>query len=385
MSDPLPDEAYAAALAALPLMTIPRLLALLRHHAPVEAFAVAAGTTSPRNGALVERVLRDASIRSTWQRGATGEPDRTWSRCCELSLDVTVIGSNRYPKLLADDPLPPPVLFSRGRLDLVDGRRVGIVGTRNATSAGRAVARDLGRGLAAAGVNVVSGLALGIDGVAHHGALEVLGLADLTQRADAGRPVAVVGTGLDVVYPRQNRDLWERVAEHGLLLTEGPPGTRPEPFRFPLRNRIVAALSEILIVVESRERGGSLITATLAAERGVPVMAVPGSAANRAALGTNALIREGSAPVLGVDDVLLALDMDHSRSGPCFPEQRALPRGSDLAVYRACARQPMTVGDVAEASGSELVAAAMSLARLEQAGWLVQADGWYEANGSPLR
>ena len=129
-----------------------------------------------------------------------------------------------------------------------------------------------------------------------------------------------------------------------------------------------------------------MITATLAAERGVPVMAVPGSAANRAALGTNALIREGAAPVLGVDDVLLALDLDHTRAGPVFAEQRARPRGADLAVYRACARAAdARSARWPSAADRDLLAAAMSLARLEQGGWLVQADGWYEASGSPLR
>jgi DNA processing protein len=364
------------------MMTVPRLLALLRHHEPRQAFAIAVGDAAPAGDGLISRVMRDCSVRVAWRRGAAGEPERTWARCLELGLTVTVVGGRGYPAVLADDPLPPPVLFSLGRLDLLEGRRVGIVGTRNATSAGRAVAHELGANLSVAGVHVVSGLAKGIDGVAHRGALDAL-----TKRPDGncGRAVGVVGTGIDVVYPRQNTDLWERVATEGLLLSEMPPGTRPEPFRFPLRNRIVAALSEVLVVVESRERGGSLITATLAAERGVPVMAVPGSAANRAALGTNALIREGAAPVLAADDVLLALDLDHCREGPLFPEQRPRPRRSDVVVYRACAQRPRTVGEVSETAGLDLLAAAMALARLEQAGWVVQADGWYEANGSPLR
>jgi DNA processing protein len=374
MSGDHPPVAYAAALSAFMLMTVPRLLALLRHHEPEHAFAIATGRASPAPDSLIARVMRDDGLRAAWRRSAEREPEHTWRRCRDLRLDVTVIGTPRYPALLVDDPLPPAILFSRGDLALLDGRRVGIVGTRNATSAGRSVARDLGRGLAANGIHVVSGLAKGVDGVAHHGALDA-----------GGRPIGVVGTGLDVVYPRQNAALWEHVADLGLLVSEMPPGTQPEPFRFPLRNRIVAALSEVLVVVESRERGGSLITATLAAERGVPVMAVPGTAANRAALGTNALIREGAAPVLGVDDVLLALSMEHTREGPLFAEQRPRPRGADIAVYRACARRPMTVGDVAVETESDLLVAAMALARLEQQGWLVQADGWYEANGSPLR
>ena len=180
-----------------------------------------------------------------------------------------------YPAPLRLDPEPPAVLFARGDLSVLDGRRAGVVGTRNATTAGRETARELGRALAGEGVVVVSGLAKGIDGAAHAGALAV----------DGAPRSAVVGNGPDAPYPRVNASLWAEVCRRGLLLTEWPPGTAPEPFRFPLRNRILAALSEVLVVVESRERGGSLITAQAAAERSVDVMAVPGSVRSRAAAG----------------------------------------------------------------------------------------------------
>src|SRR6185295_12761685 len=134
------------------------------------------------------------------------------------------------------------------------------------------------------------------------------------QSEGGGRPIAVVASGHDVVYPREHRDLWREVAERGLLLSEAPPGTPPEAFRFPMRNRVIAALSEVVIVVESREHGGSLITVTEAMERNVPLMAVPGGVHNRAATGTNQLIRDGAGVVIDVTDVLLALAMDHSRA-----------------------------------------------------------------------
>ena len=136
---------------------------------------------------------------------------------------------------------------------------------------------------------MVSGLAKGIDGAAHRGVM----------RVDGTRAVAVVANGPDSPYPRQHRELWHDVATSGLLISEWPPGTEPEKFRFPMRNRIIAALSEVLVVVESRERGGSLTTAREALERGVDVMAVPGSVNNRAAAGTNQLIRDGASPVTG--------------------------------------------------------------------------------------
>jgi len=185
------------------------------------------------------------------------------------------------------------------------------------------------------------------------------------------------------IFPARPAEV--RVAVEGLLISEYPPGAEPKAHRFPLRNRLVAGLAEIVVVVESRERGGSLITAGLATERSVPVMAVPGAARNRAALGVNELLRDGAAPVLGVDDVLLALSLDHSRTAPGRAELRAPPRAADLGIYRACAIGPATIGEIAVRAGTDLLTAAMSLARLEQHGWLVQVDGWYESVGSPPR
>jgi DNA processing protein len=269
------------------------------------------------------------------------------------------------------------VLFTKGDRRLLEGRRVGIVGTRNATAAGRQTARELGRGLAAAGVHVLSGLARGVDGAVHEGVLS----------AEApGRPIGIVASGLDVVYPREHRDLWSAVGNCGLLISEAPPGVGPAPFRFPLRNRIVAALSEVVVVVESRERGGSLITAAEALDRSVPLMAVPGHPGNRAAAGTNSLLRDGAAPVLDTGDVLAALQLDHRRSAEAAAaELRRRPRPDDVAVYRVLRAEPRTIDGVALLADLSLVEAAMRLARLEATGWVAQADGWFECVGAPLR
>jgi DNA processing protein len=375
VSDSLPDQAYAAALASFPHMSIHRLGALLRHHDPVEAFAVATGQRSPMG--LIERVLGDAEVRSSWRKAATScAPALVHERCSALGLQVLVYGTAGYPARLIDDPLPPPVLFARGDLALLAGRRAAIVGTRNATAAGRNTATTLGRQLGDADVHVVSGLARGIDGCAHEGVLLSNG---------GGRPIAVVGSGHDVVYPRQHQRLWDQVGERGLLLSEAPPGTPPEPYRFPMRNRLIAALAEVVIVVESRERGGSLITTDLALERNVPLMAVPGGVHNRAAVGTNRLIRDGAAVVVDVGDVLMALALDHSRHSGLGAEARIRPCGAELAVYETCAGQPRTIDGIALACSLSLVDVAVAMARLEQAGWVHQADGWFEAVGSPLR
>ena len=375
MSSGLPPEAYAAALAAFPHMTIHRLGALLRHHDPAEAYGVAIGEHVPSG--LIEQVLADAEVRAAWQRaGRSAVVDDVWHRCQQAGVRVLVYGLAGYPEALVDDPLPPPVLFAQGLLDLLGGRRAAIIGTRNATAAGRDTAATLGRQLADADVHVVSGLARGIDGCAHRGALQATG---------DGRPIAVVASGHDVVYPREHRELWRSVAEVGLLLSEAPPGTAPEGYRFPLRNRLIAALAEVVVVVESREHGGSLITVNEAIARDVPLMAVPGGVHNRAATGTNQLIRDGAGLVVDATDVLIALAMDHRRTAASVTDPRPRPNGADLTVYETCAGEPRTIDGLALLCSLSLVDTAMSVARLEQTGWIQQVDGWFEAVGSPLR
>lgn len=375
MKTDLPPEAYAAALASFPHMSIHRLGALLRHHPPDEAYAIASGEHRPAG--LIERVLADPDICAAWRRaGRSSLLDEVWDRCNRLGVRVLLHGATDYPHLLVNDPLPPPVLFAEGDLSLLEGRRAGIVGTRNATAAGRDTATTLGRQLADAGVHVVSGLARGIDGCVHRGALRSDG---------AGRPIAVVASGHDVIYPREHRVLWASVAECGLLLSECAPGTAPEAYRFPMRNRVIAALSEVVIVVESRQQGGSLITVNEAIERNVPLMAVPGGVHNRAATGTNQLIRDGAGVVVDVTDVLIELAMDHRRSSGATIDSRPRPSGADLTVYETCAGEPRTIDGLALACSLSLVDAAMAVARLERSGWIQQSDGWFEAVGSPLR
>ncbi len=356
-----------AALAGFDLMTAARLRALLAHHDPDEAFAVAAGRA--RAAPVVAEMLT-AQVRAAWRASAARRPPAEWAeRCSESGTSAVCIRDDAFPAVLRHDPDPPAVLFVRGDLDLLDGRRAGVVGTRNATQSGREMASVLGRGLAEAGVAVVSGLAKGIDGAAHRGVL----------RVPDGRAIAVVGNGTDIPYPRQHAALWAEVCARGLLLSEWPPGTAPEPFRFPMRNRILAALCEVLVVVESRERGGSLITARAAIERDVEVMAVPGSVRNRAAVGTNQLLRDGAAPVTDVGDVLVALGLDTRRAGRSDYDPRPLPRGEEATVFEVCRRDPRTLEDIVTGLGMPISEAAMALARLERTGWIRETGGWFEA------
>ncbi len=284
---------YLAALASLPRAGSRRLQRLLRGQDPEEVWQkVLAG--------VVEGTVADTDLRALWQTHAA-DVDLVGLAKRLTALDVWVVtpGDAGYPQRLVDDIDPAPVLFGRGRV--CDGvtPAVAIVGTRRCTPTGRSVAVELGAGLAEAGAVVVSGLALGIDGAAHRGALSVTGSV----------VTGVVGSGLDVVYPRGNSDLWQAVAEAGTLLTEAPLGAEPEGWRFPARNRLLAGLADVVVVVESKRAGGSMHTVEEALKRDVTVMAVPGSVRNPAAAGTNFLLSEGCAPVCSTDDVVVALGL----------------------------------------------------------------------------
>jgi len=225
--------------------------------------------------------------------------DEVGDRYRLAGVRILLPSDEAYPSLLVDDPGAPAVLFALGDPSVLDGSaRVALVGTRSATHYGRQVASELGADLAAEGVVVVSGLARGIDGAAHAGAVRVAGGAP---------PVAVVGTGLDVVYPSSNRELWTEVAARGVVLSESALGTPPHPGVFPARNRIIAALSDVVVVVECHHNGGSIYTVDAAARRSIPVCAVPGSVMSRASDGTNALLVDGCIPVRDAADVLVAV------------------------------------------------------------------------------
>ena len=242
----------------------------------------------------------EAELRDAWRDHALSTDLAALADRLEaLDAWVTTPASVAHPAAIAEDIDPAPVLFRRGRVPDRAASAVAIVGTRRCTPTGRSVAMELGAGLAAEGVSVVSGLALGIDGAAHRGALA----------ADSAPVVGVVGSGLDVVYPRGNRDLWEAVGAAGTLLGEAPLGAEPEGWRFPARNRLLAALADVVVVVESKRAGGSMHTVEEAVRRGVTVMAVPGSVRNPAAEGTNLLLSEGCAPACSTADVLVALGL----------------------------------------------------------------------------
>jgi DNA processing protein len=227
-----------------------------------------------------------------------------------LGIDAACPHSGSFPKPLRELRDPPSVLYATALARVVDEREPAavVIGSRRPSEYGRTVAYGLGRGLGAAGVPVISGLALGIDAVAHGGCLD-----------GGGRTVAVLACGVDVPYPRTNRRLYRRVRDLGTIVSEMPPGSRPYRWLFPARNRIMAALGRLTVVVEAAERSGTLITADCAAELGRDVAAVPGPVTSSVAAGTNGLLRNGAALVTEAQDVLDLLYGVGAREVPVEP------------------------------------------------------------------
>lgn len=285
-------------------------------------------------------------------------------------------GSGSYPADLEHLAAPPSCLYVLGDLACADARRVAIVGTRRASRVGREFAAELGFGLARAGLCVVSGLARGIDGAAHRGALD----ARRTAPGVPG-PLAVVGSGLDVVYPAEHRELWESVAAAGAVVSEFGPGTPPLPHHFPARNRLIAALAEVVVVVESAERGGSLVTARLALDLGRTVLAVPGSVRAPVNRGTNLLLRDGASPVLDVSDVLGALGLAGPASPPGpVPARRPQHPAGALArrVGELLAAGPASPEALADQLSVHPLALTGAIEELAQLGLVEQPGLWWE-------
>ena len=223
-----------------------------------------------------------------------GEAEREMESVARFGARYLFLGEDGYPPLLAEAESAPPVLIVKGDTTLLDRQAVALVGARNASAAACRFARGLARELGDAGLLVVSGLARGIDSAAHDGAL-------------ATGTAAVIAGGIDVVYPPENEERQQAVAERGLLIAEMPPGTEPRARHFPYRNRIIAGLASGTVVIEAAPKSGSLITARLAADYGREVMAVPGSPLDPRAQGCNLLIREGATLIQGAEDVLEAI------------------------------------------------------------------------------
>ena len=353
-----PDHLAVTVLASLEGMGPVRLAAVLDTAVPVEALAQ---IRSGRSEAHLP-----SGLLAAWQAEARRLDDRVVAASLARSgISVSRPGDPEHPDALGADIDPAPVLFRRGRCFSEGEPRVAIVGTRRCTSVGRDVARDLGFGLAAAGVVVVSGLALGVDGAAHEGAL----------RADGAPPLAFVGGGVDVVYPARHRELWDALAQSGTIASEAPPGAAPARWRFPARNRLIAAMADLVVVVESRAAGGSMLTVDQAIRRDRQVMAVPGSVRNPAAAGTNALLADGCAPVTSTDDVLLALGMSGaSRQWPSSARSPTVPAHLQL-VFDTIGEGPTSLDRIVAASQATTVDVLAAVGELAGRGLIVDDGG----------
>jgi DNA processing protein len=271
-----------------------------------------------------------------------------------------------FPERLGAIFDPPPALYLRGDGEpaLLARRAVAVVGARSCSPYGAHVARRLGRELAAAGLVVVSGLARGVDGEAHRGALEA-----------GGTTVAVLGCGIDRDYPASHAQLSRRIEERGLVVSEYEPGVEPAPWRFPARNRIIAGLCEAVVVVEARERSGALITADFGLDEGRDVFAVPGEITSALSAGTNALLKLGATPLTSPNDVFEALGMEQPDATAAAVD--VSPEATQ--VLELVRESPAAADELAERGTLDAGAISVALTELELAGLVAAADGVYRA------
>ena len=296
------------------------------------------------------------------------EIDKEIQRARAAGIKMIPFSDAAYPASLRAIADPPPLLYVKGELRDNDSRAIAIVGSRSASDYGRRIARDLARGLASFGFTVVSGMARGIDGMAHESALQA-----------GGRTLAVLGSGIDRAYPPEHEMLYRRISENGAVISELPMGARPIAFNFPARNRLISGLSLGVVVVEATEKSGSLITASLAAEQGREVFAVPGEAGASRSRGSHRLIRQGAKLVETVEDIIEEIAPQLSRRGDAAPASaRSLPENSGPAarqIFALLKETSLQVDQVIEQSGLPAPQVLQVLLDLELQGFVCQTPG----------
>jgi len=337
---------------------------IAEHFASIrEAFAASEKQLRAIAG-LDQRAIQGLLAFSDWA-GA----EKELSRIRETGAAILPITATAYPERLRQIPDPPPFLYLRGEIQARDQKAVAVVGSRSASPYGVKVARDLCRALAALGFTVVSGMARGIDGEAHQATL-----------AAGGRTVAVLGSGVDVVYPGEHQSLYHDISSSGAVVSELPMGTRPLAHHFPARNRIISGLSLGVVVVEATEKSGSLITGRLATEQGREVFAVPGQAGASRSRGAHQLIREGAKLVDDVDDIVEEIapqlsSRDRTRS---LSAKMELPADMGLEakkILELIQSAPLQIDELIEGSGLSPAKVSEVLLSLEISGFLRQLPG----------
>ncbi len=294
---------------------------------------------------------------------ATDALDRIWDRLQAQEFQILTWEDKDYPRRLREIAQPPPLLYIRGKVIPEDEWAIAIVGTRRITPYGRQVADEIANKLARNGVTVVSGLARGIDSVAHQAAMQA-----------GGRTLAVLGSGIDIIYPSENRRIAEQMIAQGALISDYAPGTPPDAINFPPRNRIISGLTRAVIVVEAGKSSGALITAAFAVEQGREVFAVPGSIYAPVCQGTNLLIQQGARPYLDCQDVLEILNLGQ------VSEQRAaravLPAdATEAQILVLLGSEPLHVDEIRTQSELPIEKVSATLALMELKGMVQQVGG----------
>ena len=336
-----------------------RLQALIHHFGDLES----AWRADPAD--LAEAGLGAKVIERVIQAREKVELEKIWEQIARQGIKILTWEDEAYPSRLKEIDQPPPVLYVRGEYLPEDVFAVALVGTRRVTPYGRQITEEIAGFLAANGMTVVSGLARGVDAIAHTAALKA-----------GGRTVGILGSGVDKIYPPEHRALAEQMMERGAIISDYAPGTPPEASNFPPRNRIISGLSLAVVVVEAGETSGALITAEFAAEQGREVFAVPGSILAPQSKGTNKLIQQGALPLLNASDLMQALNL--TRVGEQKAARKALPADAvEAQLLTVLSEQPVHVDELRNQTGLPIEKVSATLTLMELKGMVRQVGGMH--------
>lgn len=335
----------------------------VRFRALLAAFGDAQSAWEASPEALRQAGLGEKLTANVVKLRAQVSVDKVWERVQAGSIQVLTWDDEAYPRRLKEIDQPPPVLYLRGNLLPEDEWAVAIVGTRRVTAYGRQVAEELASVLARNGVTVISGLARGVDSISHQAALNA-----------GGRSIAVMGTGVDQIYPPENQRLAEKMLQQGGLVSDYPLGTQPDGINFPPRNRIISGLALAVVVVEAGLTSGALITASFAAEQGRDVFSVPGNITAPQSQGTNRLIQDGATPLLSPQQVLEALNLtmvtEHRAARQVLPTDPI-----EKQVYQVLSAEPLHVDEIRMRTDMPIEQVSATLALMELKGMVRQVGG----------
>ncbi|MBN2118711.1 MAG: DNA-processing protein DprA [Anaerolineales bacterium] len=334
-----------------------RMQALIRHFGDLEVAWKAAPADLAQAGLGLKVIERIVQARESI------DLEKLWAKIEAQGIKILTWEDEAYPQRLKEIEQPPPVLYLRGEYLPDDLFAVAIVGTRRVTAYGRQITEELSSFLAANGITVISGLARGVDSIAHQTALRA-----------GGRTIAVLGSGVDKIYPPEHRALAEQMLARGAILSDYAPGTPPDASNFPPRNRIISGLSLAVVVVEAGETSGALITAEFAAEQGREVFAVPGSILAPQSKGTNKLIQNGALPLLSVDDLMQALDL--TRVGEHKAARKIIPTDeTEARLLSVLGAEPLHVDEIRNQTELPIEKVSAALALMELKGMVRQVGG----------